>query len=498
MKRNPNPSADPVYANPSRNIFIRLQQRRIKNYTNAPMKCIQFSKSLPPPDDMDLHSIDSKYLTYFVTEIPKLLGPDGYWTSAIKSIFQQSVNHPVLRFSILALSSWIMDNRQGRPPLYTLRHLQRILPGIQEAIINLNITTGHILSVSFLAWLSLMTGDLHTTHRHLKGLFLMFLETRHLSLHGVPHDNPDPVIMFLYRMSFKIDITLAYRNFPLAYPPMTNHESQHRQWLPMFLSKRSDIENCVAQFELDDFTNQICHLHYQTRELRKQSELHEPEIRHRAKAIANDLAEWLLLPIVNSHIPVDNSFPGISSSVQEQIRFLHYPEYPISNVTFAQMFLIHASLGIHLSIIETGKLGPYPQTRYDYAIQVCRIYASLGSLSSAQKTGQSRVINALWLAGLVLGNDCYPAGTILINISNVAYQWIIQALLDLDRNRGYRAPSKLVDALNETWARNGEVDAWEIVGQVLDVSWKMVRNNYEPDAHVDLECKDTVDLETYS
>lgn len=498
--RHPNTSADPIYANPSKNIFLLLQQRPIINYSGATLNEIQFFKSTPPPDDMEVHPIDSRYLIYFVTEIPNLLSSDGYWTSAIATIFKQSINQPVLRHSILAVSSWMTDNRQGRPPLYTLHHLQSILPGIQKAIMNLNINTGHILSVSILAWLSLVTGDLHTTHRRLKGLFLMFLNTRHLSPRGEPYNNPDPIMMFLHRMSFKIDTTLAYRNFPQAYPPMTNHEAHHRQWLPHFISNQSDIDTCLAQFRLDDFTNQICHLHYQARQLRKQNESHESEIQDRAKAIANEHAAWLSLPVVKPRIPIDDSFPVISGSpTHDKHRFLHYPEYPISDFIFAEMFLIHASLGIHLSVCATGKLGPYPQTRYEYAVQVCRIYAAMGARSSVQKTGQSRIMNALWLAGLVLGNDYYPAGILSYNTSDVAYQWIISALLELDRDRGYRAPSKLVDALNQTWSRSGEVDAWEMVGQVFDVSWRIVRNDYDSDIKQDdSEGIEPIDLDVYS
>ena len=88
----------------------------------------------------------------------------------------------------------------------------------------------------------------------------------------------------------------------------------------------------------------------------------------------------------------------------------------------------------------------------------------------------------------------------------IAYQWIVSVLLELDRDRGYRAASKLVDALNETWARNGEVDAWEIVGRVFEVSWNMVRNEYTADVKEensdgllnDTEWQEPVDLEVYS
>jgi hypothetical protein len=53
----------------------------------------------------------------------------------------------------------------------------------------------------------------------------------------------------------------------------------------------------------------------------------------------------------------------------------------------------------------------------------------------------------------------------------------VNSLLALDENRGYRAPSKLADSLTEIWARNGEVDAWEIAGRVFDLSWNMVRSD---------------------
>jgi hypothetical protein len=85
----------------------------------------------------------------------------------------------------------------------------------------------------------------------------------------------------------------------------------------------------------------------------------------------------------------------------------------------------------------------------------------------------------------------------------IAYQWIVGTLLELDRGRGYRAASKLVDALNETWARYGEVDVWEIVGRVFQISWNMVRNEYATDVKEDgllngTEWGEPIDLEVYS
>ena len=411
--RNPNPSAEPLYASPAKNIFMRLQSQPIINYTGTPMKEIIFGKGIAPQDDLEVMPEDSKYLTHFVTEMPYLIGSDRFFPSAITTIFKQSVNEPVLRRSILAVSSWMMDNRHGRVPLYTLRRLESILPEIEKAITDFDITTGHILSVTFLSWLSIMTGDLCSTHRHLKRLFLMYLHTRRLNILGEPYDNPDPLIMFLYRVSIKIDNTLAYRNYPLAYPVLKNRELIHRQWLAHYISKEADIECCLATFRLDDFTNQICHLHRQARQLRQYNESNESQIHDRAKSIAVEHSAWLNLPVVQSHIhTLETVFAMTNQSpFPEDAQFLHYPPYGIKDPMVGQMLLIHASLGIHLSIVISGKLGPYPRTRYEYAVQVCRVYAALGSSRSRiEQTGQSRTINSLWLAGLVLGRDYYPAG----------------------------------------------------------------------------------------
>jgi hypothetical protein len=475
--RNPNPTSEPVYSNASKNIFMTLQNMPLNNYTNAPMKEIQFPETMHPPQ---VQSIDSLYLTYFVTEILQILGSERFIPSTITTILRENMNQPVLRHSIQAISSWITDSRQGRPPMYgTLQHLQRCLPGIQKAIADSKISPAHILAVSFLSWLGLM-GDLHTTHRYLQDLFLMFVNMRHLSLLGQPYDNTDPNMMFLHRISIKIDNVLAYRNFPLAYPPLTSHGNYNQKWLRHFISNQSDIDNCIASFQLDDFTNQICHLHYATRELRRKRETlptvdvtrQETEIQARAELISQEHKTWLLLPQIAPRIPVDKGFPVVGTQ-GEQTRFLHYPDYPITDTVLAEMLLIHASLGIHLSIVTTGKLGDYPRSRHDAAVQICRIYAALEVHSSMQKTRQRRLTNALWLAGLVLGNDCYPAG---LNSRRpwdtdcLGYEWILRALLELEKDRGYRQASKLADALEEIWAHNGVVDAWDVVGRLFDTT----------------------------
>src|SRR5947207_300527 len=302
--RNPNPSNEANYADPSRNIFLLLRKQGLKNRTQAPLMEITFPKLLPPPDDQDIRPIDSKYLTFFLTEVPSILGSDRFFPTVLNLIFERSVNQPVLRHSILAMSSWIIDNRQGKPPVYTHHHLHKVLPVIQKAITEMNINSAHILSVSFLSWLALLTGDLHATHRHLKGLFQMLIHTHHLSLIGEPDENLDPVIMFLYRMSLRIDNTLGYRNFVQAYPPITDHEVYHRQWMPEIISSEDDIDACIATFKVDDLTNQICHLHHDFRQHRKDMNSSDATLLKRAELLQVEHAAWLKLPVIRDHFSV--------------------------------------------------------------------------------------------------------------------------------------------------------------------------------------------------
>lgn len=83
-----------------------------------------------------------------------------------------------------------------------------------------------------------------------------------------------------------------------------------------------------------------------------------------------------------------------------------------------------------------------------------------------------------------------------------AFEWITQALLEIDEGRGYRAASKLVDVLKETWRVNGDMDPWETVWNIFDESWKATRRDYFDDDSEDLindtEWREAFDLEDYT
>jgi hypothetical protein len=86
------------------------------------------------------------------------------------------------------------------------------------------------------------------------------------------------------------------------------------------------------------------------------------------------------------------------------------------------------------------------------------------------------------------------------DLTGLAFQWIVAALLQLDQGKGYRAASKLAAALKETWAK-GDVDPWEVAGNIFDTSWKQVRHEYAGAGEQivnDTEWRAAIDTEEYS
>jgi hypothetical protein len=417
--RNPNPSGQAQYSKPSTNIFLRLQNEPIKNYTAIPLKEIKFNKAIVAPALPDIQPMDSKYLIYFLTEVPELLGCERFFRSAIPTILEQSLNQPILRHTILALSSWFVDNRLGWTPLSSLQHHSCALPGIQNAITELKITSEHITSVTLLSWLSLISGDMQAAHRHLMGLFLMFTAVGHLTPEGIPGENPDPMFMFLYRIAIKIDNTLAYRNFSLVFPLITDHVHIHRQWLSHFVSNPKELEICLSAFKLDDLTNQLCHLHSEVREMQqtRNPAIFGSRIQESYSKMKTNLKAWRSSPTLQEYTPVLD-VPAVQVSPQiplesQIMQILHRSYYQVDDLVVAEMLMIYASLLIQLSISMEEKLGPFPESRIEAAIETCVIYASIGeAIETVKKTGESTMINALWLAGLVFEKKLFPTGTL--------------------------------------------------------------------------------------
>lgn len=405
---NPNISAEPVYSDESKNIFLKIQKRPLRNKTFNPRDEVKISKALPPPDDMYVQASDSNDLSFFLREVPQFMGCICCLPKMV-DIFTESINQPILRHSIVALSSAIQQAQGGLTSLYINRNIQYIIPQIQQAISEVKINTSHMVSVTFLAWLALTTCDFRKAHRHIRGLLSMLKVTNHISASAqyTSHD-PDPLAMFLFCMAVKADNYLATRNQPFAIPPIQYNEKYHRQWLKTIVTSEMHLQYCLATVQMDCLTNNIIHLQRQATQLRLSGFPEaEGEIRRRMAPMRLQHKSWHSRPYIQNHIRSNdlrqNPCPDSCGSPSPS-RFLSYPEYIIFDPLVAYMHMNHTCLTIHMNFILSGHV--HDDESYDAAILICRIFTALDSAlgGNAGKTLHG-CLTALWLAGMVFADN---------------------------------------------------------------------------------------------
>ena len=419
---NPNISAEPVYSDESKNLFLKIQKRPLRNKTFNPRDEIVIGKALPPPDDMYVQASDSNQLSFFLREVPQFMGCSCCLPQMV-DIFMQSTNQPILRHSILALSSAIQQAQGGLVSLYINRNIQHVIPQIQQAISEVKINTSHMVSVTFLAWLALTTCDFRTAHRHIRGLLSMLKVTHHLSPSAqYTTRDPNPLAMFLFCMAVKADNYLATRNQPFAIPPLQYNENYHRQWLKTIATSEMHLQYCLATVQMDCLINNIGHLQRQAKQLRLSGFPDaEAEIRRRMAPVRLEHKSWYSRPYIQHHIRSNDLSPNSepdSPGSPNSSRFLCYPEYIIFDPVVAYMHMNHTCLIIHINFVLLGHVNDVES--YDAAILICRIFTALNSAlgGNVGKTLHG-CLTALWFAGMVFADNRNQSPDGIARIPNI-------------------------------------------------------------------------------
>ena len=162
-------------------------------------------RALPPPNDVVDQVSDSNQLSFFLREVPQFMGCISFLPQMV-DIFMESINQPILRHSILALSTVIRQSQGNGANMHIGRNIQQVIPRIQSTIREVNFNDSHMVSVTFLAWLALTTCDFAAAHRHIRGIVSMLKVTNHVLATAYPaRKEPHPLAMFLFSMAVKAD-----------------------------------------------------------------------------------------------------------------------------------------------------------------------------------------------------------------------------------------------------------------------------------------------------
>jgi hypothetical protein len=398
-----------VYNQPSNNLFLRLQDEPIPSTSeDEEIYELPMIQAIGAPDDTSLYTVDSRYLHFFLQELPSLLSVDHLFPNAMSRILGMTIGNPALWHSLLALSSYLADKLIGRPTSRTYIHLHHSLPLIQNAIQNMTIDDSHIAAVFLLAYLSFAGGEIASAGRHLDGLVLM-LEHRGAT---VPQD--DPLINAIRRLAIRLDNVRGTTGRTLGIPTHKLVTAvPHREWLAKLIapSNLQAIDWALAEFELEDLANQMIHLNLRARALRE-SATHdlttdENELLFRAEVLLNELQRWKLRPIFLA-AEADENLSRLACLNHDSLpTLLDYPPLPFKNVVYAGQMIMFYRLQILGSLIIRPEPGPQPANRLEAAINLCRTFAAYKAL---RQRISSTMIIPLTLAGFVLGETEHPQG----------------------------------------------------------------------------------------
>lgn len=365
------------------------------------------TQAIRASEDMRLFAGDASYPDFFVLKIPAILGVEHLFPNMAGRILGMSIGNPALWHSILALSSFLVDNTVGRSPSQIFIHLHYSLRLLQCAIQSEDINDSHIVAVLLLSYLNLAMGEFTSTGRHLDGLRLM-LERRGRT--------DDPILNAIRRIAIRLDNTRGIVRWSLTFPIQNaNTGDSDSEWLAKYFEPdRIDaIEWALAEFELENILNQMIHLNIHARSLRlqlmHQSVEKSEDIHSLTRSLLSQLQEWRARPIIRIAEADEIHARATSEGECSSPSFPYGPSFPLKNLIYGRLLIMFYRVQIMGSMILRPKPGPDPPERLEAALSLCQTFASYRV--SCQIIPTSMVLPLLF-AGLVLGKNNHPQGTL--------------------------------------------------------------------------------------
>jgi hypothetical protein len=420
----PTPSYHARYYDMNDNIFLQIQQQPVPDQAiDEPDNDMVYKKpdlfplylQLHAPD-ADLHQdLESPYLHFFLQKLPLNVGFNRLFPSIFGTIFSHSMANEGLRFMMLAVSSFMTDTMQGRPPLRSYRYLQLAIPHIQQALTDSNLNDALVYAVFLAAYLHVLGGELASTKSHLEGLRLL-LDRYMIAPQDFRAQSMPPELMFIWRMAIRMDHQWALGDQEVMFPLLAQEDDSRRHWVQRLVdySQPEMIDWALAQFALDDLLTRAIAINRHAIQLRamagQEDELTESVIRRETARLLQEHQAWNERPCVKiaaERAEADQRALNLEEEPLEDAKFLNYPPLKITDKLYGAIRVQYYWVLIYITFITHPKPGPYPYERFQAAIDVCRTYASVGW---SHTCGVCRIVLGLYLTGLTLGEPMYPTG----------------------------------------------------------------------------------------
>jgi hypothetical protein len=399
------------YGSPDRNILIKMQQRDRPGREPIP----QLPKSVPPPDDLTLAADDSMYLQYFycVALNFDLVTLPRFVTSFLPQLFGLSLNHYALRQSLMSEAAGLKSLTTNTTPdpcrqsLYRL--MAEIYPNVQQAIAENTFDEGHVCAIFQLVKIYVVFGETKGAHRHLQGLRLLIDH-----LHA--KQEPNPLVMSVWRAAIFIDTLLASEGFEYAFPSLERQTDEfHHRWLAKCTQTKEEADLAVAQFALDDIERRVMTA-WRLRQSPDTEVTDRRELERIEAGLQSELQQWQKRPAISKSMPRE-AFYEVEIGVQS---FLQYPPLVCPDQRVGLLLMSYHSIYILSTMIVNSAMGPFTPGRFESATTICRLATNItAEACSGTRPGSIHWhIQDLYRVGLVLGEPFHPLGNSNVEIVN--------------------------------------------------------------------------------
>jgi len=337
---------------------------------------------------MQADEFDIPYLHFFVMNMGNMLTYAEWFPKVVTEIFSRIPESPVLRHSVLAVTSLHVDNALHRPLVRGLTHKQHAIAALQTALSTAEITEDVAISIFLIFWLDIFDGKV-IPQSHLRGFYLV-LEKLQESWTKGDATKLSPLLFIIKRIMIRFDCVVATVHGAVPIFPLCD-ETEIFRFKPSLTSLAPDLNTldwAIVCFALDDLFHLANHVIRGAITARTTPEyVSDGVFRHSTELLlAQNLvnlrqhhAKWLELPTCK--VALERELLAQSNPVFATLppkQFLDYPPLQIHDRTFNILLMEWHAMALFISIAppESERLKP-PQQDLQHAVEIVRIHVGL-------------------------------------------------------------------------------------------------------------------------
>jgi hypothetical protein len=367
---------------------------------------VSIAPGMPRPDDFAVDSQDLHYFSWFVKEGPALFGLQILFPTALGLLYGVSANHSVLYHAILSISTYFVDMGLKRPSNID-RHLNLVVPQVQNAITEGVFNDGHIYAVFLLGAMFTFRANLDIGARYLHGMTLMIQRSEQIRLERGEDTTRSPLIDLILRTAISLfnRVSIVHQRI-LAIDPLVLRSGLEQPWVET-LARKGFADFARATYITNDCMFAILRLTHHAMNIRGSNrynpEIHEVEINQEINEIyqiiehfQNTLALRARGPTIPLNVPT-----GAPQG-------LFTPVKGITVQSYGYRLIGTYLLMIALTLVQNPRIGPVSEERCRAAAELCRHYAAVEHQRC--DCPNFPILTALWSAGLTFGPKTHPIG----------------------------------------------------------------------------------------